>query len=169
MLQCLMGYQFLFKGEAIEKFVFYEYLHETNLSLLELLQIEGNDEFSFVLEQDAPGTAADIIRTQVLWGKDRKFFSALSRRLLWMMDEQSPILTAAMVQTAVERAGHPLLVQLLLELPAYELALYSAIARLQCQQPDSSVREVVVDEVLTDFDKFTDAISKKVRCLTFCL
>ena len=181
-------------GEG-EELIFCEYLHETSLSIDELMTLDhdsGLFNHSYIIEEEVTGLAASILDLHISWGRNRKYFRRLVQHILLKLDANPywddstnntpigvfsrnlPCLTVSLVQQAIEDDEPRMLVQILSTLTPMELSLYSAIARLHCQTQSLSssandittgnIREMTVDEVFTDFDKFTDAISKNVSC-----
>ncbi len=73
-------------------------------------------------------------------------------------------------QKCLDSCEPPSLRVILAMLTSLELSLYVAIARMQCQEQGNNVRQIVVDDALSDFDKLTEAISRHVSItFTFCL
>ena len=92
--------------------------------------------------------------------------------------DSSRFVTARLLQSAIEQQEVPTLSELLINLGSYELQLYSMIARRQCQQlanhnhvnptiVSDGFKEITMDDVLADFDKMTNLITKKVSFVPY--
>jgi hypothetical protein len=150
------------------EFGFVEYLHDTLMTTTDLLCVHG-EPYSYSFKRETKGAAATLLDTQIVWGRDRSYFLKLARHLLLQLNQAHPVITTELLQIAIESEEKPMLVQLLSALSSYELALYAAVARLQCQQFDSTSREISIDDIVTDFDKFTDVVTKGVSWLCICV
>ncbi len=89
-------------------------------------------------------------------------FHRTARTLLSSLNTSHPIITAELFEASLEDETPLTLAQELCTLPAHILALYSAIVHLYCQYEISgNGKALVVDDVLSAYDKLTDQLTRK--------